>query len=658
MTSASRQVLVGAGTVTDAETAGARWMQVRSYRHPCLVPEVIDAARQADVAVLRARSHATEVLERFGRAGHGEDLSRPERRRRGLSPRVRGPFPDIPLVPTGGVTLEKVSERFDAGAAAVGVGSELISKDALAGADYAAISALASQFLAAAARRTRDDHLRWFGRAIRFHSPTSADSCRPGHRKCPLRHSRRRAVASGSHLGTREEVDGTACRSPSSRASPSTRTSSSAAHARPAHRQLLRERPQHGARRRVSAVLQLHAGLRRTRTDLARRLDDGSTALAYDDAALAKIDLSRGTADLPGWATAYTAEELRRLLDAYRSVNEDKLWDNFAYFLERVVPVAASSGVRMALHPDDPPWSIFGLPRIITNGAALERVTNIVDDPANGITFCAGSLAADPRNDLPDMIRRLGAKGRIHFAHCRNIRRIGARSFQETAHPSDLGDIDRRAVLGALHETGFAGRYAPIRTHDLGRDGQPGYACTTAPSARCISTGSGKESLWIAPAMTETDDRSAHSPIGGPSVRCYSSRRRSTTSTVRCWAFRAHTQRELHWTESDYGDIVSGSASPMRSALVAGVDDWTGVRRGWRQPWWVSVARWATPCETAVGFSIARAMLGVASRQSYGVDQAIAEWFPQKERALRPDLQRPAPTRARSSRRCWCHGLR
>jgi mannonate dehydratase len=213
-----------------------------------------------------------------------------------------------------------------------------------------------------------------------------------------------------------------------------------------------------------------------TRTDLARPLDDGSTALAYDDDALAKIDLSRGTADLPGWATAYTAEELTRLLDASSSVDENRLWDNLAYFLERVVSVAASSGVQMALHPDDPPWSIFGLPRIITDGAALERVTSIVDDPANGITFCGGSLAANADNDLPAIIRSLGGRARIHFAHCRNIKRTGVRSFQETAHPSDIGNIDMRAVLGALHETGFAG---PIRSDHgrmiWGETGQPGY---------------------------------------------------------------------------------------------------------------------------------------------------------------------------------------
>jgi mannonate dehydratase len=212
------------------------------------------------------------------------------------------------------------------------------------------------------------------------------------------------------------------------------------------------------------------------RTNLALRLDDGSTALAFDDAALAKIDLSLGTADLPGWATAYSADELGKLLAAYRAVSESKLWENFTYFLERVVPVAASSRVRMALHPDDPPWSIFGLPRIITSGAALERVTSIVDHEANGITFCAGSLAADPNNNLPAIVHSLGAKGRIHFAHCRNIKRTGKHSFQETGHPSDRGDIDMRAVLSALHDTGFTG---PIRSDHgrmiWGETGQPGY---------------------------------------------------------------------------------------------------------------------------------------------------------------------------------------
>ena len=103
-------------------------------------------------------------------------------------------------------------------------------------------------------------------------------------------------------------------------------------------------------------------------------------------------------------------------------------------------------------------------------------MTTIVDDPANGITFCAGSLAADPRNDLAAIVRGIGAKGRIHFVHLRNIKRTGARSFQETAHPTGIGDIDMGSMIGALHESGFDG---PIRSDHgrmiWGETGQPGY---------------------------------------------------------------------------------------------------------------------------------------------------------------------------------------
>lgn len=213
-----------------------------------------------------------------------------------------------------------------------------------------------------------------------------------------------------------------------------------------------------------------------TRTDLAMRLPDGSTALAYDDEALSRIDLSRGTGDLPGWATAYTAAELQALLAAYRDVDEARLWENLAYFLERVVPVAEASHVKMAIHPDDPPWSIFGLPRIITNAAALDRLVALVDSPANGVTFCTGSLGADASNDLPAMVRRLGARGRIHFTHCRNVRRTGARRFHESPHPSAFGSVDMRAVLQALCETGYTGPMRPDHGRMIwGERGRPGY---------------------------------------------------------------------------------------------------------------------------------------------------------------------------------------
>lgn len=128
----------------------------------------------------------------------------------------------------------------------------------------------------------------------------------------------------------------------------------------------------------------------------------------------------------------------------------------------------------MAIHPDDPPWSIFGLPRIVTNAAALDRLTGLVDSPSNGVTFCTGSLGALPENDLPAMIRRLGS--RVHFVHCRNVRITGAQRFHETAHPSRYGDVDMRAVLEALHEVGFTGPARPDHGRMIwGETGRPGY---------------------------------------------------------------------------------------------------------------------------------------------------------------------------------------
>lgn len=212
------------------------------------------------------------------------------------------------------------------------------------------------------------------------------------------------------------------------------------------------------------------------RTDLAMPLPDGSTALGYDDRAMAQIDFSAGTGDLPGWATAYSGAELAALRAAYEALEVEQLWDHLACFLERIVPVAEAAGVKLAIHPDDPPWPVGGLPRLVTSPAALERVVELVDSPANGVTFCTGSLGADPSQDLPAAVRRLGRRGRIHFVHARNVRVTGPRWFHESAHPASCGSVDLPGVLRALHEAGFDG---PIRP-DHGRmiwdeQGRPGY---------------------------------------------------------------------------------------------------------------------------------------------------------------------------------------
>ena len=213
-----------------------------------------------------------------------------------------------------------------------------------------------------------------------------------------------------------------------------------------------------------------------TRTDLSMQLPDGSTALAYDDDQLAKIDLSHGTRDLPGWAAAYDAETLSALLEAYRAVSAEQMWESLSRFLTHIVPVAEESGVKLAIHPDDPPWPIFGIPRIVTNESAIDRLLGIVDSPANGITFCTGSLGASADNDLSAMARKYAAIQRIHFVHCRNVRRTSERSFNEVPHPTEYGDVNVLDVLRALVETGFNGPMRPDHGRMIwGETGRPGY---------------------------------------------------------------------------------------------------------------------------------------------------------------------------------------
>lgn len=210
------------------------------------------------------------------------------------------------------------------------------------------------------------------------------------------------------------------------------------------------------------------------RTDLAERAADGSTSPAYRNADLTRFDLDRGFEALPAWAESYTPKRLRELRDAYSRMDSERIWDNLGYFLQRVVPVAASSGVRLALHPDDPPWPVFEIPRIVTDGPSLHRVLALDDRPSNGLTFCTGSLGALPEVDLPGLVTELA--GRIHFAHCRNVRRQGERDFVETAHSLSAGDVDLPAVMRAYRTTGFAGPVRPDHGRMIwGEEGRPAY---------------------------------------------------------------------------------------------------------------------------------------------------------------------------------------
>lgn len=259
-----------------------------------------------------------------------------------------------------------------------------------------------------------------------------------------------------------------------------------------------------------------------TRTDLAYELPDGSRALRFELAAVAAFDvylLKRQGAEadyspetlakarqkldswteaeanqlirtliagLPGAEEGYSVADFGEALAGYASVNAQKLREHLVYFLERVAPVAEEAGVRLAIHPDDPPYPIFGLPRVVSTEADVRHLFESVPSPANGLCFCTGSFGVRADNDLAGMARRLG--DRIHFAHLRATKRDAEGNFFEADHLD--GDVDMYAVVEALLEqenarlkAGRADALIPFRPDhghqmldDLGKKTNPGYS--------------------------------------------------------------------------------------------------------------------------------------------------------------------------------------
>jgi len=217
------------------------------------------------------------------------------------------------------------------------------------------------------------------------------------------------------------------------------------------------------------------------RTDLYKELEDGSNALFYEKASLDNIDpmvLVRRINEnpdftMPGWEPE-RMEKLSLLFEAYRNVTEEDLWGNLQYFLEQIIPVAEQHGIRMAIHPDDPPWSIFGLPRIMTSQANIRKLLKLVDNPYNGITLCSGSLGANPDNDIVGMVYEFA--DRIPFAHIRNIRVYDNGDFIETSHRTKDGTVDIAGIVKAYHDCGFNGYARPDHgRHIWGEVCRPGY---------------------------------------------------------------------------------------------------------------------------------------------------------------------------------------
>ena len=211
-----------------------------------------------------------------------------------------------------------------------------------------------------------------------------------------------------------------------------------------------------------------------TRSRLDQPLEDGSNALVYYKQDVDAMDPTKMS--LPGWDSSYSPEEINGLINAYKELGEEGLWENLKYFINEIMPVAVECDVNMAIHPDDPPWSIFSIPRIITNEANIDRFLSLYDDVHHGLTLCSGSLGCTTANDYTAMVKKYGAMKRIHFAHVRNIKILDDGSFEESAHLSKCGSLDVVAILKAYHDTDFEGYLRPDHGRMIwGETGKPGY---------------------------------------------------------------------------------------------------------------------------------------------------------------------------------------
>lgn len=220
------------------------------------------------------------------------------------------------------------------------------------------------------------------------------------------------------------------------------------------------------------------------RTELAYVNEDGSTCLYYDHAELEGMtpqDIVRKTAEdsggvtLPGWEPERLAR-LDEVMALYQDMTVEKLRENWKYFLDGIIPTCEKVGIRMACHPDDPAWDLFGIPRAYKNRDDIDAIVGLHDSAANALCLCSGSLGSNPENDIPAIFREFGERGRIAAAHVRNVKYLGEKKFKEAAHWTADGDLDLPAIMEALYDTTPDVHIRPDHGRMIwGETGRPGY---------------------------------------------------------------------------------------------------------------------------------------------------------------------------------------
>lgn len=220
------------------------------------------------------------------------------------------------------------------------------------------------------------------------------------------------------------------------------------------------------------------------KTELYKELPDGSNTLAFDQAkveGLSPRDMvneildGAGNFELPGWEPERLSQ-LEDVLEKYKDIDEDKLRENYKYFLEAIIPTCEEVGIKMAVHPDDPAWPIFDIPRITSTPEDLEKIVNLVDSPSNTLCICTGSLGSRVENDVAKIIGDFAKRGKIGAIHARNIKFTGEKQFYESAHLSKCGSLDMYAIMKALYDADFDGYLRPDHGRMIwGEEGRAGY---------------------------------------------------------------------------------------------------------------------------------------------------------------------------------------